>query len=124
MKPNKEELLNLSVQQIRERYYVTEKTALRWLGDYGMRSIKPRLTKKQVVAIRASDLPIKTLADQYNVSLATIYRIKNNQTHKVPKVCCSGGAVVSMTYNEHLNIPQPRAIPCAVVDVIRSSSNT
>ena len=88
-------------QAIVDHFKVSNKTATRWLEFYGMNTKRanygPKLKFKQAAAIRNAfkqGVCVKTLADQFGVTLTTIYRIVKNETHKDKDF-----AYVSVVYN-------------------------
>jgi len=92
-----------NLSKIADHYDVSERTARRWLGTYGLyRPTKNfgayKLGLQEAREIRARHtnecISIKELAEEYNVTFATISRILHNQTY-----CEVNTAKISVTYN-------------------------
>lgn len=99
MRPPKEDIYDMSREQIVDKYGVSEKTAVRWLKHYGLFESKiTRLSQEQAKEIRERYLknePVKWLAEEYGVTLSTIYRVVNRTTHNE----FVDTAKVSVSYN-------------------------
>ncbi len=98
-KPHKNELLNLSREEIAEKFGVSDKTVVRWLKHHKMFEGKGRrLGQCKANEIREKykgGNSIKKLASEYEVTFAAISRIINNITYKAHKTY----AEVTVSYN-------------------------
>lgn len=99
MRPEKADISGLSREQIAEKYSVSDKTAVRWLNYYDIYEKKiTRLSKEKAREIRDKYLnneTVKSMAEDYGVTLSTIYRIVNQETYPSSK----DSASVSVSYN-------------------------
>ena len=90
-KPSKNELkafLN-NKKDAAKKFEVSERTIYRWMLEYGICEKKsnygPKLSAKKVEQIRARHQAgdsVKQIAKKHKISLATVYRIVKNITHK------------------------------------------
>jgi len=102
MRPTLEQIQSFKTHQsIMDHYKVCKKTVIRWLDFYGLNqkcnNFGRKLTKKDAKTIRNSyklGENVKKLACNYKVTVSSIYRIINNETHVV-KDCSK----VSVIYN-------------------------
>lgn len=107
MTPTKEDLNGSPLADIAICFGVSERTARRWLKALDI--YEPRkgygpgkISDPDALDIRISKSDgesVKSLANRYNVSPATIYRIVAGQTHRVIKET----ALVSVIYNPDIN---------------------
>ena len=99
MKPPKDQLQNLSREEIAGKFKVSDKTVVRWLKHYKMFEKKSRkLNQHKADEIRSKHKdgkPIKELASEYDVTFAAISRVINNITYKKFKTY----AKVTVSYN-------------------------
>jgi transposase len=99
-KPHKDELLNLSREEIAEKFGVSEKTVIRWLKHHKMFEGKGRrLNQTKADKIRAkykAGMSMKDLSTEYEVTFATISRVINNITYRIDKKTY---AKVTVSYN-------------------------
>ena len=99
MRPEKADISELSREQIAEKYSVSDKTVVRWLKHHGLYERKiTRLSKEKAREIRDKYLnnePVKFMAEDYGVTVSTIYRIVNQETYPSSK----DSAAVSVSYN-------------------------
>ena len=96
--PSEKELLEKD-DLLSKKFNVSVKTIQRWKDRYGLRKINKKLNNKDVEDIRNSKDTVKTIAKKYNKTLAAIYRIKNNITHKTGAIC-RGSAYVEQFHSK------------------------
>ena len=101
--PSRHELLAKDAV-LSDKFKVSVKTIQRWKTKYGLRTAGKRLTKKEVEEIRTSKDTVKFLAKKYNKTLAAIYRVKNNVTHK-SGIICKGSALVDQSVSTQNSNP-------------------
>lgn len=99
MKPKKSDIVNLNREDISKKFNVSLKTAIRWQKEHDLYESKiVRLDEDSVLNIRQGfekGDSVKDLANKYNVSLSSIYRIINNETHHFNQTL----ARISVNYN-------------------------
>lgn len=103
MKPSKEEIQDLSREQICKKYDVCDRTAIRWQKHYKLFESKiSRLDEDRANKIREyhnlGHSP-KDCEKFFKLSLTTVYRVLNNQIYpQIPQT-----ANVSVSYNPDEN---------------------
>lgn len=107
MKPSKEDLAPYvhDRKEAAKTFNVSEKTVMRWLKSYGMYEHghygRGKIGKAKAVEIREKHkqgVPIKILAEQYQVSFAAISRVIHKITYKDAG---HDSASISVVYNPH-----------------------
>lgn len=100
VKPSKNQLVNLSREEIAENFKVSDKTVVRWLKHYEMFEKKGRkLDQAKAEKIRKKHqegYSIKKLASEYQVTFSSISRVLNDITYKSGKKTY---ADISVVYN-------------------------
>lgn len=132
MRPTKAALSRFKDRKVAAKHYdVNEKTIIRWQRYYGLYQPRKNYGRK-LDATKAEKIrmlyfgekqAIEEIAEQFGVTIASVYRIINNQTYKEVRVYCGGSADVKVVYNTAFCPPKSKPQPCAKVEVIRSRTS-
>ena len=101
MKPSKQDITDLSREEIAEKFSVSLKTAIRWQKHYDLFESKVnRINYAKADLIRKKYLngcSPKDCQEEFGCSLTTVYRVLNNQIYPEG----SQTADVSVSYNPY-----------------------
>lgn len=128
--PPKADLIGLTNQEIIEKYNIHRTTSLKWRKKYGLYESSTleknnNIQQQTIQDIRSSSLTAKELAEKYNISIVSVYNIKNNVTYHDPnynRFFVSGSAKINTQYNLKAFKP-PKFSGNSHVEVVKSPQN-